>query len=598
MDNHWKMEYGQWKIYYMRHFFTKNAIIVLFLTLIGAFLHFYNLNWGSPFYFHPDERNIASAVSQLQFPHHMNPQFFAYGSLPMYVIYFTGYATNYILSLFNAGPATLNPTFPQAILLSRIYSALFATLLIPLLYVIARRLTTKQSQNENKNYETAGLLAAFFATASVGFIQFAHFGTFEMWLTFFGTLLFWSCLHVIKEKSLEHIVILALIFGVLISVKVSSLVLLPIPLIVLLIQSFRNIRKTQQTGKFRISDYLKIRRSGLLSVLSFLKNTCLFIFITTLVFIITNPYVFLDTTDFLSSMHYESGVALGTEPIFYTGNFLNTTPGIYQFLHVYPFLLNPLMTVLFIPSFFYICYIAIKKRNLNYQLLATFSLLLFLSQAVLFVKWTRYLMPSLPFILLSVALALTTLKQSNKHLARLLSVEITILIILNSLVAFSYFKTAFIDIDTRIEAVLLASQTIPPNARILTEPADLGALPFQEAFSHVDTFNFYELDTNSPDATDMLLQQKVATSQYIVLLSQRILQSRLENPGKFPKGFVFYKTLLNGDLGFKKIYETPCDIFCTITYLGDPVYWWEQTASVFDRPTVMIFKSNQPYETH
>ena len=558
----------------------RNIVLVLLLTLIGAFLHFYNLNWGAPFYFHPDERNIASAVAQLQFPHHMNPQFFAYGSLPIYVIYFTGYATNYLLSFLNPGPFTLNPSFDQAILVSRSYSALFATILIPLLFFLGKKL---------KN-ETAGLLAAFFAASCVAFIQFAHFGTFEMWLTFFGTLLFWSCLQVMEEKKLKHILLLSLIFGVLVSVKASSLVLLPIPFFVLLIHSYRNTRKTQQVRKIRLSDFLNIRHSGILSLLSFLRNTCLFIFIVSLIYLLTNPYVILDTKDFLSSMHYESSVALGTEPVFYTGNFFDTTPVLYQLLHVFPFLLNPLMTVLFFPAFFYTCYITIKKRNPSYLLLTAFFIFLFIPQAILFVKWTRYMVPTIPFMLLAIALALTALFQTNRNLAVLLKMEISILIILNSLVALSYFKTAFVDLDTRIMAVLLSQRAIPLNAHILSEPADLGVMPFQDAFPHVDTFNFYELDNNSPDATAMLLEQKVASAEYIILPSQRILQSRLANPHHFPKGYVFYKTLLNGSLGFHKIYETPCDVFCTIVYLGDPVYWWEQTASVFDRPTVMIFK--------
>jgi hypothetical protein len=48
--------------------------------------------------------------------------------------------------------------------------------------------------------------------------------------------------------------------------------------------------------------------------------------------------------------------------------------------------------------------------------------------------------------------------------------------------------------------------------------------------------------------------------------------------------------LFTGNLGFHKIYETPCDIFCRITYLNDPIYSFEETANVFDRPTVFIFK--------
>lgn len=35
------------------------------ITLVGAFLRFYNLGWGDGFYFHPDEGNMARSVAQL-----------------------------------------------------------------------------------------------------------------------------------------------------------------------------------------------------------------------------------------------------------------------------------------------------------------------------------------------------------------------------------------------------------------------------------------------------------------------------------------------------------------------------------------------------
>ena len=60
-----------------------------------------------------------------------------------------------------------------------------------------------------------------------------------------------------------------------------------------------------------------------------------------------------------------------------------------------------------------------------------------------------------------------------------------------------------------------------------------------------------------------------------------------------PNGNLFYKSLLFRSSKFKKIYETPCDLLCRILYLGDPVNSFEQTANVFDRPTVMIFKKTE-----
>src|SRR5258706_8715206 len=112
---------------------NKIFIAVLLLTLSGTLLHFYNLNWGAPWYFHPDERNIASSVSQLQFPTQMNPHFFAYGTLPIYTIYFTGLMSNLIatchLSLVTCLSAEAlakvdHVPFEQAIVISRFYSAL------------------------------------------------------------------------------------------------------------------------------------------------------------------------------------------------------------------------------------------------------------------------------------------------------------------------------------------------------------------------------------------------------------------------------------------------------------------------------------------
>ena len=555
----------------------KNIFLLSFFILCGIVLHFYNLNWGAPFYFHPDERNIASAVSQLQFPNQMNPHFFAYGSLPIYAIYFATVATNYVSQWLQLNPPAqpLTVTFEQAILVGRTFSAFFATLLIPILFLLGKKL---------KN-ETTGLLSTFLATTSIGFTQFSHYGTFEMWLTFFGVLLFWACLSYHHKPKTQTLIFTSLIFGILVAIKITSLALFPIPLALFVMHSIRN---THQTPSFNFPNHLDIRRSDLQGFLKFLKYTLLFIIISVIVYVLTNPFVFLDQKDFLSSMNYESGVALGTLPVFYTGTFFNTIPLVYQLFHVYPFLINPLLTILFIPALIYVFFSIFKKKHAQILILASFFLILLFSQAFLFVKWTRYMIPTLPFIYLIIAIAASSFSFEKKQKKILISACGIICLIF----AFSYFKTAFINPDTRIDALTFAQHTIPLDAPILSEPADLGIVPFQDAFPHLDSFEFYDLDNNSMDATEAQLQQKISVAQYIVLPSQRLLQPRMLNPTRFPKGYIFYKSLLNGTLGFHKIYETPCDIFCEITYLGDPVYWWEQTVSVFDRPTVFIFKKN------
>lgn len=543
----------------LHKFFSPPRILFL-LICIGVALHFINVNWGAPWYFHPDERNIATSVSQLQFPKQMNPHFFAYGTLPIYAIYFTGIVLHFF-STSHFSPLTSHLSFEEAIIMSRMYSALFATLLIPLLFLFGQRLQSTKT----------GLLAAALATFSTGLIQFSHFGTFELWLTFFSVCLFWHCLNLLNREKIKDLIWTGAILGGLVAIKVSSLVLILLPLLVLLY-------------KMKQGSHQKIKAFGR-GVIQFLFLLC----VSVGIYIITNPYVFSDQKDFVSSMTYESGVGLGTLPVFYTGGFYNTIPIVYQLLHVYPFLLNPIVTTLFIGCFVFFFVKTVKSRNKSFILLSSLFSILLLSQASLFVKWTRYMVPTLPFIYLIIAIIVNKLP-NHVHWKKYIHGSILALIILCAVFSFSYFKTAFLSPDTRLTALAYAKQRLSQNATILSEPYDLGIFPMQTVFPQISTFNFYDLDTNSFDANEYTLQQQLAKADYIIVPSQRILQPRIQNQERFPKGHAYYEALLNGKLGFQKMYETPCDIFCQITYLGDPIYWWEQTVNVFDHPTVFIFK--------
>lgn len=547
----------------------KNIVIVGILTLIGAFLHFYNLNWGAPFYFHPDERNIAFSVSQLVFSGkfttgQFNPHFFAYGSLPIYSIFFYGFLSSLLFSPDNP-LARLN--FEMAIYISRMFSAFFATLLIPVMFFIGKKI-----KNEN-----TGLIAAFLTTFSTGIIQFAHFGTFEIWLTFFTTLLFWCCLFIKQHPTTRLTIILAILTGILVSIKISHLAILPIALLVITIQEiFQN----------------KIRHH-FFKIIMILKGFFLFFLITLFIYLITNPYTFLDTKSFLSTMQYESSLALGTLPVFYTGEFYNTLPIIFQFLHVYPFLLNPIIELIFIASFLYLLIKILKTKNITLIFLLSFYALLFFSQAILFVKWTRYMIPTLPFMFLTIAVAISdfSFQIKSQGLKKYFFIIISLMGVITLIFSISYFITAFIKPDTRIAAYTFAKKNIPTNAKILSEVYDLGIVPFNDPFGSITLFNFYDLDNelSSPELKQELAKD-LNQSEYIILPSQRIIKTRIINKEKFSAGNIFYSRLTSGDLAFKKVYETSCDIFCKITYLGSPIYSFEQTANVFDRPTVMIFK--------
>src|SRR4051794_40440371 len=112
----------------------KTVVLLLFFLLIGTFFRFYNLNWGAPFYFHPDERNIAGAITQLSFPGQMNPHFFAYGAFPIYTIYF------FALFISKFTDPSFHVPFETAIIASRVLSAMLSLGLIPLVFLVGQKL--------------------------------------------------------------------------------------------------------------------------------------------------------------------------------------------------------------------------------------------------------------------------------------------------------------------------------------------------------------------------------------------------------------------------------------------------------------------------
>src|SRR3990167_9885086 len=147
----------------------KETLLIFLIIIVGAFFRFYNLNWDEGHSFHPDERNIAASVSRVRFPDKLDPEFFAYGSFPIYI-----YRTAGEVLLKVTKDTSWNYEWGNINLVGRFFSALFSTLTIPLIYVLGRRLFNRY----------VGLFSAFFFSFCVGVIQTAHFAVTESILIF------------------------------------------------------------------------------------------------------------------------------------------------------------------------------------------------------------------------------------------------------------------------------------------------------------------------------------------------------------------------------------------------------------------------------
>ncbi|HVZ12765.1 MAG TPA: hypothetical protein VG965_07085 [Patescibacteria group bacterium] len=530
------------------------SVLDLALFIYFIFFIFYHLDWGAPYYFHPDERNIASSISQLNLFSNLNPHFFAYGSLPIYLVYFIGLFTNFFTNHFIFNPMV---SFDGAIIIGRILSAILTIFLCGLIYLYSLEVSNKK----------AAKLSLYFSLTSVALFQFSHFGTYEIWIAFFTLLLIYLLTIYRKTNNPIYLTISSCILGVLCGLKLSSVVLTIIPIYIILETLFQ-------------------KRFSFKTILDFIKRILISTYCFLLFYFLTAPFNLLDSKSFMDSMKYEGGVATGSLSVFYTGSFLGKIPILFQYEKILPFLINPVLTLLSIPAAFYTFYLAYKHKKSSHFVFAISFLCVFLSGSLLFAKWTRYIIPAVPFLYISIAIfierVVKNLRKNNFQIVNLFLVVICLIF------SFAFIKTVRIDTDTRIEGVQFSEKNIPSKSNILSEVYDLGIVPFNGHFQNINLFNFYDLDNGNLTPSD--LQILLNNSGYIILPSQRIYKSRILDPKHFPSGNKFYSQLFSGKLGFKQIYQTPCDIYCKLTYFGNPIFNVEETADVFDRPVVFIFK--------
>lgn len=260
---------------------------LLVIILFGTVLRFTNVNWDNFGAFHPDERNISWAITRIRFFSQMDPKFFAYGGLPIYLYRALGEgvvrATGNTNWLFDWGHIAV---------IGRNVSAILSTISIGLVYLVGAAYFSP----------AVGLMAATLITFSPWAIQQAHFDTTETMLVFFILLL----LVIAKKITTKRVLLLGIVWGLSMAAKTTALLFGVIPFAAIW---FPHIFKSFPKKLF-FSFILVISAS-----------LCFFIF---------SPYTLLDFSHFNESMTYETGVALGRFSVPYTLQFVHTTPYIYQ----------------------------------------------------------------------------------------------------------------------------------------------------------------------------------------------------------------------------------------------------------------------------
>lgn len=533
---------------------NRKLLFYLFLlTVIGGFFRFYNLNWDNGNFFHPDERNIANAVSRIRFFSQLNPDFFAYGGFLIYLYRATGEIlvriTNNANWVYDWGHINI---------IGRFYSALFSTITIPLIFFLANNIFNKK----------VAVISALITAFTASFIQTSHFGITENFLVLISLLTCLSAIKMLKTGKLKYYILSAFLVGLGAATKTTALSLIIFPLAAHIL----NITKLPYNFVKRIYSIM------------------IFMIIGFSVFTIFSPYTFLRWEKFMESMRYESGVALGALPVPYTLQFTNTTPYSFQIKN-FLWQMSPISYFL-IPAFILAVLNIIKTKNHKLILFLSFPLIYFLYVGHWHTKFIRFMLPTMPFIIILISYFLLELRKKTKALGKLLLIISIFPAIIWGLAFFSIYTKE----QTRITASRWIYANIPSNSKLLGEHWDDG-LPITIGSSYPSKYNIKQLTIYEPDNNEKVnyYADKLSNADYLIINSRRLYGTLINLPDKYPITSRYYKLLFANKLGYEKVAEFSS--YPSIFGIDINDDQSEETFQVYDHPKVIVFKNGSRYSS-
>ncbi len=517
--------------------------------LFGSFLRFYNLNWDQGHFFHPDERNIAAAVSRIRFFDQLNPKFFAYGSFPIYLYRMVGET---ISEITHDNQWVYD--WEKINLVSRGISAFFSSLTIILVYLIAQKIWNRK----------VGLIASFLTTFTVSLIQTAHYGVTESMLVFWLMLIFLLSLQLLEKQRLKDYLKIGFIVGLATATKVSAFSFTVIPLMSHLLISIQNRKR------FKYLNYQgKLMSLTLISLVTFA---------------FFSPYTFIDKVKFLESMNYESGVATGTLKVVYVLQFEKTFPYLYQLKNLI-WQVGPAALLGYL-GFLFLILMAVKKRNDKLLIFLSFPLAYFGYIGSWHTKFIRYIVPLIPFLIMAASWLIFEAQKKWQSWGKFLIVTAFGSSLLWSMAFFSIYTKE----STRITASRWIYQNLPQGAKILGEHWDDG-LPIDYDNNHSGWYQIEQLEIYETDNLQKIdyYAQKLSQADYIIINSRRLYGTLMYLPEKYPITSRYYQLLFSEQLGYRKMAEfTSYPSLWGITINDDAS---EETFQVYDHPKVIIFKN-------
>lgn len=581
-------------------YFLSAIVVLAFMVRITG------IGWDSGFHFHPDERMLIMVAGRIQFFNQLNPDFFNYGSLPIYLL-------SGISQLIDMVFGTQFATYDGMLWVGRTVSTVLDILVLILIYRTVLLLF---------NNKSIALWSSFFYAIAFFPIQNSHFFIVDTFLNFFSTLLMYVLLRYYQEPTYKKIGVVSLVFAAAITTKVSAIIFLPIIGLVILIAHKHNISIFQRVlrgikNMLNTQYHIQNTRSYVQQIItrSLIFGICFLVF--GFVFM---PYAFLDYARFISDVSAQ--IRMNSDPyIFpYTLQYVGTVPYIYYLKNIFFWGLGPAISILAIIGAYRLLRILMKHTTLfihhNAMILIwiLFYIIYFVVIGKSAVKFMRYMLLMYPFFAILAGVGVTVILNWFQDLSphnwfsirrrfrnKFGMTEITLIAL--PLIWTTAFLNIYTTPNTRIQATAWINQFIPEGSTLAVEHWDDRVPIFDPGKYNYEELTLYDIPDDGRKWE--VLHEKLNRSDFIIIASNRLYtplqQLNTCNNDTYPRCYPitadYYKKLFNHELNFVKIAQFTS--YPRICLLRDMCYVLHDDASdesftVYDHPKIMIFaKTNQ-----
>lgn len=581
----------------------KEKILLILIFFVGWLTRFYGRYWDQGFQFHPDERMIMMVTERIRLPQSLtwnhlftvdsplNPQFFAYGSLPIYLLKFTAWLVSLAL-----GKEWLS--YGYLPITGRWLSILFDLGTIGLVFLLAKKIFNT----------TVGLWSAAVYATCVFPIQMAHFYTVDTLLNFFVILTLFSLVRFYEKNSSLRALVAGLSLGLALATKVSAIVLI-VPFGFALLTNFVLIfyQKIKETGgswwKRLLLIFHRLNKKKLAKIIftEVLVWGVVFMVVSSITFVILEPFSVIDAKNFWRQIQEQRRMTTDAYTFPYTLQYVGTIPYLYHLRNILSWGIGwSLGIVSLAGTMLYLVNLGkrlLQNQNYNQQakelILVIFLLAYFASVGKFAVKFMRYLLPLYPLIIIyGIWLADKAKKIINTKIFSALA-SLLILVHLVWLIAFLHIYSLP---NTRITATNWIIDNIPPESVLATEHWD-DRLPITKS----ELFNFVEMPMYEYDSSPNkwnIVEKNLQSADYIIIASNRLYTplTQLSDCSKYkicyPRTGAYYQNLLSEKSGFKKVAEFtsyPTIPWLNLAIIDDQA---DESFTVYDHPKVIIFKKD------